>query len=293
MSRTLPPSDSQRVDGNRTAYTCPTAELGHGLTRELVVRDLRRLGVPVNATLIVHSSLRSLGWVCGGAETVIQALLDVLGPDGTLVVPTHTANNRDPSRWTDPPVPEAWWAVIRENMPGFDPSSTPSFGVGVIPEQVRTWPGAVRSAHPQTSFAAVGPRAEWIVERHHLDSQLGEASPLARLEQDGAWVLLLGVGFDRCTAFHLAEYRIPEPPTRENSCAIMTPAGRRWVTYTGIALDDGDFAELGRDFETRTGVVLRGTVGSAECGLFPLRDAVAYAQQWLGPQRKRATRQAH
>lgn len=255
-------------------------------TRDTIAQDVGKLGVSTGATLLVHSSLRSLGWVCGGATSVVQALLDMLGAAGTLVVPAHTADNRDPSRWTDPPVPAAWWPVIRDNLPGFDPALTPSTGVGVISERVRTWPGAVRSAHPQTSFAALGPRAEWLVERHDLDCQLGEASPLGRLEQDGAWVLLLGVGFDRCTAFHLAEYRLPEPPTRENFCAIMTREGRQWVTYTGIALDDGDFAELGRDFEIDTGVVLRGTVGFAECRLFPLRDAVSYAQKWLGSQRK-------
>lgn len=273
---------------------------GHGLhpwaptqnlpwTRDTIARDLGKLGVLAGMTLLVHSSLRSLGWVCGGATSVVQALLDSLGPCGTLVVPAQTPDNRDPSRWTDPPVPEAWWEAIRDSLPGFDPALSPSTRVGVIPERVRTWPGAVRSAHPQTSFAALGSRAEWLVERHDLDCQLGEASPLGRLEQDGAWVLLLGVGFDRCTAFHLAEYRLPDPPTRENSCAIMTPEGRRWVTYTGIALDAGDFAELGRDFEANTGVVLGGSVGLAECRLFPLRDAVVYAQQWLGSQRKRGT----
>jgi aminoglycoside 3-N-acetyltransferase len=255
-------------------------------TRDTIAQDIGKLGVPPGATLLVHSSLRSLGWVCGGATSVVQALLDSLGPTGTLVVPALTPDNRDPSRWTDPPAPQAWWQVIRDNLPGFDPLFTPSVGVGVIPERVRTWPGAVRSTHPQTSFAALGPRAEWLVERHDLDCQLGEASPLGRLEQDCAWVLLLGVGFDRCTAFHLAEYRLPNPPTRENSCAIMTPEGRRWVTYTGIALDDSDFAELGRDFEAEADVVVRGSVGLAEGRLFPIRDAVAYAQRFRSHRRR-------
>ncbi|HEX2418260.1 MAG TPA: AAC(3) family N-acetyltransferase [Micromonosporaceae bacterium] len=245
------------------------------------MRDLRGLGVSEGVTLLVHSSLRSLGWVSGGATNVVHALLDVLGPAGTLVVPTHTANNRDPSRWTDPAIPEAWWPVVRENMPGFDPFRTPSFGVGIIPERVRTWPGAARSGHPQTSFAALGSRAEWIVERHDLESQLGERSPLGRLEQAGAWILLLGVGFDRCTAFHLAEYRMPEPATRENACVVVTPAGRRWVTYTGIILGDGDFIDLGDDFEALTGLVRGGRVGQAKCRVLPLREAVAFAERWF------------
>jgi aminoglycoside 3-N-acetyltransferase len=176
-------------------------------------------------------------------------------------------------------------------MPGFDPARTPSFGVGVIPERVRTWPGAARSGHPQTSFAALGPRAEWFVERHDLDSQLGEASPLGRLEQADAWILLVGVGFERCTAFHLAEYRLPNPVTRENACAVMTPEGRRWVSYTAVALDETDFVDLGRDFEAQTGQVVRSSVGLAVCHLFPLRDAVAFAQQWFRSHPRRGSRE--
>lgn len=263
-------------------------------TRDALAADLRRLGVPAGGTVLVHSSLSSLGWVCGGATAMVQALLDALGPDGTLVAPAHTADNRDPSRWHHDPVPARWWPVIRANLPGFDPALTPSTGVGAVAERVRTWPGAVRSAHPQTSFAALGPAGPDLVRGHELESQLGEASPLARLERDGAAVLLLGVGFDRCTAFHLAEYRLPAPRPRRNSCAVMTPAGRRWITYTGIVLDDSDFAELGRAFEARhlaagTGVVVRGTVGGAQCRLFPLAEAVAFASTWL-PARRPARR---
>lgn len=269
--------DRQRICGHSIVHIGQNP----GLTRERLAADLHSLGVQASTTLLVHSSLCSLGWVGGGATTVVHALLDVLGPTGTLVVPTHTANNRDPSRWTNPAIPEAWWPVIRENMPGFDSARTPSFGVGVIPERVRTWPGAVRSGHPQTSFAALGADAEWIVERHDLDSQLGERSPLGRLEQAEAWILLLGVDFDRCTAFHLAEYRMPQPATRENACVVVTPAGRRWITYTGIVLNQTDFIRLGRDFEAGTGLVKRGKVGFAECRLFPLRETVAFAEKWF------------
>lgn len=279
-----PPEGHLRVPGGRrpkTQFPAVAAAQDRPWTRDTVASDFRRLGVPEGEAVLVNSSLASMGWVCGGATAVVDTLVDVLGPAGTLVVPAHTADNRDPSLWRDPPVPEAWWPTIRENLPGFDSALTPSTGVGVIPERVRTWPGALRSPHPQTSFAAVGRRAEWFVERHDLDCPLGEASPLGRLEHASAWILLLGVGFARCTAFHLAEYRIPNAPTRENSCAVMTSTGRRWVTYTGIALDQRDFPDLGRDFEAETGLVVRGSVGLAECLLFPLRDAVAFATKWI------------
>ncbi|HKS98370.1 MAG TPA: AAC(3) family N-acetyltransferase [Rugosimonospora sp.] len=254
---------------------------GRPQTRESLGRDLARLGLRAGEVVLVHSSLRALGWVCGGAVAVVQALLDVLGPGGTLVVPAQATRNRDPSRWSDPAVPAEWWPAIREHLPGFDPAVTPCRAMGLVAETVRTWPGAVRSPHPQTSFAAVGHRAAALMARHDLDCELGEASPLGALEAAGALILLLGVGFDRCTAFHLAEYRQPGLRHRENACVVLTPAGRQWVTYRGAELDASDFAELGADFARRTPHVVTGPVGEAPAHLLPLPEAVSFATMWL------------
>lgn len=256
-------------------------------TRASLAADLTGLGLRPGDTVLVHSSLRSLGWVCGGALAVVQALLDAIGPDGTLVVPTQTTGKSDPMHWRHPPVPESWWPVIREHMPAYDPAVTPAIGLGVIPEMVRTWPGAVRSDHPHTSFAALGPAAAELMSDHRLESQLGEHSPLARLERLDARILLLGVGFGTCTAFHLAEYRIPDPPVFEFGTAMLTPAGRRWITYLDVDTNSDDFDALGAAFE-QTGAVHRGHVGEATCRLFQVRPAVEFAVGWLAEHRKTA-----
>ncbi|MFF2902444.1 aminoglycoside N(3)-acetyltransferase [Streptomyces sp. NPDC057966] len=256
-------------------------------TRDSLASDLRAMGLCAGETLLVHSSLSSLGWVCGGPGVVVGALLDALGDSGTLVVPTHSADNSDPAYWENPPVPEAWWADIRASMPPFDARTTPTLGVGVVPETVRNWPGAVRSCHPQTSFAAVGPRATAIVDGHALDCRLGEHSPLARLEECGARVLLLGTGFETCTAFHLAEYRVPSPQT-DISFAVTTPRGRVWATVRDTSIRSEDFDGLGAAFEKERQVV-RGVVGGAQARLFDLADAVAYAEGWLSEHRPRAS----
>ncbi|MEU9096286.1 AAC(3) family N-acetyltransferase [Streptomyces sp. NPDC048361] len=249
-------------------------------TRETLADDLRALGVRPGETLLVHSSLKSLGWVCGGAPTVVRSLLDTLGETGTLVVPAFSNDNSDPAPWRRPAVPEEWWETIRGALPAYDPRTTPSRGVGVIPEAVRTWPGALRSDHPQCSFAAIGPGASRITAGHPLDCALGERSPLARLEEAGARVLLLGAGFGSCTSFHLAEYRVPGPVV-DVSFAATTPRGREWLTVRDTALDSEDFAELGADFERDARSVERGRAGAAVCRLFPVRDAVSYATRWL------------
>src|SRR3954447_16315795 len=97
-------------------------------TRTSIAADLRALGVTQSCVLLVHSSLSSLGWVCGGPVAAAGALLDVLGPSGTLVVPTHTAGNSDPATWENPPIPQSWWPTVRQQMPAFDPRLTPSTG---------------------------------------------------------------------------------------------------------------------------------------------------------------------
>jgi aminoglycoside 3-N-acetyltransferase len=201
-----------------------------------------------------------------------------------VVVPAQTPDNRDPSRWTCPAVPAAWWPRIRAELPPFDPDLTPSAGVGAVAERVRTWPGSVRSHHPQTSFAALGPAAAALLAGHALTSPLGEESPLARLEAADARVLLLGVGYDRCTAFHLAEYRAPEPPLSENGCAVVTGGRRRWITYRGVALDAGPFPVLGVAFENRH-PVRTGRIGDASGRCFPIRDAVGFAVEWIRAER--------
>jgi aminoglycoside 3-N-acetyltransferase len=250
-------------------------------TRDSLAHDLRNLGIDAGDVVLVHSSLRSLGWVCGGAVAVVQALLDTLGPDGTLVVPTQSMGNSDPKYWSRPPVPESWWPVIRATMPAFDPRITPAEKLGVVPETVRTWPGAVRSNHPHTSFAALGSRARALMAEHRLDSQLGEDSPLAALERVGAKVLLLGVGFDSCTAFHLAEYRVENPVRIEYGCAMLDDQGNRvWRTYVDVDTNSDRFGELGESY-LETGTVTTGRVGDATCRLFPVDEAVAHAVGWL------------
>ncbi|MFF4314581.1 aminoglycoside N(3)-acetyltransferase [Streptomyces sp. NPDC001507] len=260
--------------------------VGSPLGRDELVAQLRALGVRSGDTLLVHASLSAVGPVRGRARTVADSLLETLGPDGTLVVYTQTPDNSDPSRWPVTrgyAVPAAEWPRLRATLPAFDRERTPSFRVGVLPEEVRARPGALRSDHPQSSFAALGPAAARITAGHALDCHLGEASPLARLEELDARILLLGVGYSVCTALHLAEYRVPGRGTRLYGCAVADgPEGRRWHRYRDVDFDASDFPALGRSYASLPErPVARGRVGAADCLLFDLAPAVAYAERWL------------
>ncbi|MEX3101031.1 aminoglycoside N(3)-acetyltransferase [Streptomyces sp. ST1015] len=247
--------------------------------------EFARLGVRPGATVLVHASLRRVGV---GPGPVLGALLDAVGPRGTVVVPTFTAGNSDTSpayKWETLGMTPAEIAEHRARMPAFDPDTMASQGMGRLAEAVRRSARAVRSAHPQTSFAAIGARARELMAGHDEECHLGERSPLARLEAVRAQVLLLGVGFEVCSAFHLGEARVPGVAWRTYGCVVRRGGVRTWVSYEDVAHDDRDFGELGAAFEADTGVVRRGRVGGGEAALFPLDAAVAYARTWLAGNR--------
>jgi aminoglycoside 3-N-acetyltransferase len=249
-------------------------------TRRSLGADLQGLGVRHGMIVIVHASLSSLGWVCGGAVALIQALLDAVGEAGTLVMPSHSGDLSDPSSWVNPPVPPDWWQLIRDELPAYDPLVTPTVGVGRVAEVFRRWPGALRSAHPAMSFSARGPRALDVVGSHELSFSLGDGSPLARLHELDASVLLVGVGHDRNTSLHLAEYRAGIRPERDCGAPVLVDGRRVWRSYRDIELDDEDFLAIGHDFEERMQVGI-GQVGAAQAHLFSQRDIVDFAASFL------------
>ena len=261
---------------------------GDPATVESLKADLSTLGVASGMTLLVHSSLSALGWVCGGPVAVILALEDVLGLRGTLVMPMHSGHLSDPADWESPPVPQAWWDLIRQTMPAYDPDLTPTRGTGDIPECFRKQRGVRRSPHPQVSFAAYGAQAAAIVEDHSLDFGLGEDSPLARLYELEGWVLLLGVGHESNTSLHLAEYRANYSGKRLKKCGapVLVEGRRKWVEFQDIELDETDFEEIGEGFARETGLVRQGRVACATALLMPQRPLVDYAVQWIEKNRR-------
>lgn len=254
------------------------------LTVETLTADLVALGVERGMTLIVHSSMRSLGgWVCGGPAAVILALEEALGTEGTLVMPTHSGHLSDPTYWENPPVPPEWWETIKRTMPAYRPDLTQTRFMGILSESFRKQDGVRRSNHPWVSFAAWGRYAEVVTAYHTLAFGLGEGSPLARIYDLDGWILLLGVGHANSTSLHLAELRADYPGKEPvtGGAPVFVDGWRQWVEFLDLEGNSEDFPQIGADYARDGGLVRQGKVGAADCLLLPQRPLVDYAVRWL------------
>jgi aminoglycoside 3-N-acetyltransferase len=261
-----------------------------GNSRAQLAADLRALGVKQAQNLLIHCSLRAVS-PADGPATLLGALQDVAGPGATLVVPTQTTLNSLTSRAflaATAGLDEPERAHFLADMPGFDPARTPSAGMGAFAEYLRTQPTAHRSAHPQTSFAALGPDAGTCTLVHDLDCHLGERSPLGWLYASNAAILLLGVGYPACTAFHLAEYLLPGArPMKTYRCFTAGTGGRTERVFTDIDLDDSDFGSLGVAAEAAALGIRRGRVGAGDSRWLPLPAVTDFASAWFQRHRER------
>jgi aminoglycoside 3-N-acetyltransferase len=244
-------------------------------------QEIAALGLPSGSVVLVHCALSGVGQVDGGAAALRAALLEVLGPQGTLVVPAQTRSKSTTSR--ESRVATAGLSARQREryfrrVPGFDARRSRSEGMGALAEAVREHPRAHRSPHPTVSFAALGRDAAELTASHPYDAVLGERSPLGWMYEAGALVLLMGVGFETCTAFHLGEHASVSPDR-----SYWFKVGAAWQNVSGARdYDDVDFGVLGADFEREHGAsILRGTVGDADCCLFPLPLAADFAAKHL------------
>ncbi len=252
-------------------------------TVETLTKDLRAIGVKPGMLLFVHISMTKMGWVVGGAHAVILALEDTIGPDGTLVMPGFTGSLTEPSGWRNPPVPEEWWQIIRDNQPAFDKELSALREIGIVAETFRKQTGTLRSYHPHASFLARGPLAEAITENQPLDFPLGGDSPLATIYENDGYVLLIGASHGNNTSLHLAEFRAESPanPVMKQGGPVLVDGERKWVEYKDIECNEDLFPRIGEDFEVETGRAVIGKIGYAESRLFRQRDLVDYAVDWI------------
>lgn len=248
-----------------------------------LVRDLRALGLAPGQVVMLHTSVKAVGAVMGGPNTLIQALLDVLGGDGTLMM---YAGWQDIPDFVDD-LPADTQALYLAEYPPFDPATARAVrDNSVLAEFLRTWPGAQRSDHPEASMVAVGAQAAHLTQDHPLHYGYGLGSPLHRLIDLRGQVLMLGAPLDTLTLLHYAENRarMRHKAVVHYRCPLLRDGQRVWV-----AVEDYDTSEPHADYSLEqiaraylaTGQGQRGRVGAAESYLFDAAGVAAFGIAWL------------
>jgi aminoglycoside 3-N-acetyltransferase len=213
-----------------------------------------------------------------------------IGPTGTLTMPAHTADRSNPAEWVAPPVPEHWWPTIRDHTPPFDPYGTPPQQMGALATALLLRRDTLRSTHPQLSHMASGPEAGYVVAPHDLDEGFGDESPLGRLYELDATVVLLGVDHANNTSLHLAEVRGSWPSKRrvQQGSRVLVDGRSQWVVYDQTDYDSDDFPAVGAAFEASrpsARTVRVGRFGSAVAKVMRMRDLVDFATTWFSTHR--------
>jgi aminoglycoside 3-N-acetyltransferase len=204
----------------------------------------KQIGIAKTDVLCVHTSMSSIGFISGGPQAVVSALLDTVS-EGTILMPAHSGDFSDPAQWENPPVPKEWFDTIYENMPAFDVEKSYLRGMGRVAEQFFSLKNTLRSNHPQTSFCAYGKQAHYYTKDHTLTPMFGLQTPLGKLYQHGGKILLLGVGFERCTALHVAEHLTGCLPKKKDGTPVFVNGKREWVWFEDDDTDNDDFPIIG------------------------------------------------
>ena len=234
--------------------------------KDELIAALRRMGIGPQDTLLVHSSMKSIGPVNGRADTVLDALSEYLQP-GLLVFPTLS------------------YGQINSEHPRFSVTETPS-ECGILSELFRQRPGVIRSWHPTHSLAALGPDAAALVAGHEcFETPCARRSPWGRLVDRHAKLLFIGTGISCNTLLHGVEEwaRVPNSMThRPQRLEILTPDGRvipcPSLRHMGAR---SQFYDKMEDLYEYAGMLRRGTFGDAVCHLLDVRPMAALTLRLL------------
>lgn len=256
------------------------------IRKSRLITDLQNLGVASGDTIMLHASVKAIGWIVGGPDIVIQALLEVLGEHGTLMMYVG---------WEDSPYNlgewnEEWQQAYLKECPPFNPATSRAYRKwGILTEYLRTWPRAFRSSNPEASCVAVGARARWLTENHPLQYGYGPGSPLAKLCEANGKVLLLGAPFDTITLLHYAEHlaKVPNKRVVRYKMPILQDGKRIWVdveefdTCGDILPNAREYFKIIPSEFLSSGKGRSGKVGVAQSYLFDANELVKFAVQWL------------
>lgn len=243
------------------------------ITKDDLIHAFESLGIKKGMILEVHSSLSKFDHIVGGAETFIEALIEAVGYNGTIVMPLQSANNSEPANFRYPPMAYELFDKYRKTYPGFDPKTSEISHMGKVVENLRRHSKVEFSSHPNCAFVAYGRYSKLICAHQNLDFALDDDSPLGKLYELKASCLLAGCDYDAMTSLHLCEYRTKARGIKVEALA-QNGAIREWRRYLDIDLDSDDgFIEIGKRLEDK-GQVKTLNIAKGQMRLLNIENAV-------------------
>ena len=231
---------------------------GKSITKQLLVEDFKKIGLKKNDSVLVHSSLSKIGFVEGGPKTIVDALWEVIGVEGTLLFPSFPAIGRNKTHL--------------EEHPFFDIKNTPS-QMGSITEYFRKLEGCKRSFHPTDAVCAIGPLADYYTNSHFGQlTPYNENSPFRKLCSKNGKILMLGTTLNgACTNLHTLEdavdFKFPVYDERVFEVKMIDEGGKESMMKTKVHNPDYSAKRncdaLKPMFE-KEGVLINGIVGEAK-----------------------------
>ena len=248
-----------------------------------IAADLHAAGINPGDGLFVHTALGQVGHVIGGPRGLIQALMLAVGAQGLICMPGFSEDAYDPVENLDLEINPDAHDHIRRQVPGFDPALSNVRKNGSVPEAFRRWPGVIRSPHPTSSVLLFGPDAKDLSVPHDpYGWATGPETPWGRLRsRERMKILLIGVGWNRCSALHVAESVAEHKRTVVRKFKLGIGPDAPWIEAPDVADDLGTlFPLVGAEWEN-TGSVQMGMIGDAEYRLTDYDRLVSFASKWI------------
>lgn len=242
------------------------------LNQQDLVSSLKKLSIRTGDILEVHASIKSIGYILGGAMTLLDAFLEVIGLEGTLVMSAQSWGNSEPSYFQHPPIELDQYQRLRTSHPVYRGKQEDIRFMGDLARAMQLRPNSYVSDHPQDAFIAMGKHAKWITQTHLLNEGFGLTSPLGKMLELKSKILLIGVGYDRATGMHLGESLSQVRPIQIQGARMQVMGQAQWVKYLTQDFNSDDFIAIGERLE-QAQQVAKGKLGKAECRLFTLEEA--------------------
>jgi len=245
------------------------------VTPDELTGGFQRLGLTDGDQVVLHTSLRNVGEIHGGAAMVLHRLLRMLGERGTLLMPTFTSVARHSSTHDDYTKPGCWCEGIESRHLPFIPELQPDKNLGELAHRLCSWPSSRRTRHPAYSFVSVGKETDNLMRNSSL---LDPLQPLRAFLNQDPKVVVLGIGLDSVSALHIAEQQYQPAKYIRERALTMTTKGQDWVEVAALGCSNG-FHKLtshlsNTDFkETR--------IGSANARLYSMKTLLQRAEEML------------